>query len=152
MKDGIDYMYDERRAAAMRLQYDIRSDGTPAAFEAGWDAACEAMHAKVGVWLRSLEAAHARAEAKETQDRKANPSMWPATESAKEQDGKYWAVPKDNGYYVVHTYCALFYKLDGTVWDSSLGSMRKAIAFWNAVPCATEAEARRVAGFPEENP
>jgi hypothetical protein len=138
MKDGIDYMYDERRAAAMRLQYDIRSDGTPAAFEAGWNAA--------------LEAAHARAEAKETHDKKANPSMWPATESAKEQDGKYWAVPKDNGYYVVHTYCALFYKTDGTVWDSSLGSMRKAIAFWNAVPCATEAEARRVAGFPEENP
>ena len=87
-----------------------------------------------------------------THDKKAHPSMWPPMESAKESDGNYWAVPKDNGYYVVYAHCALFYKLDGTVWDSSLGSMRKAIIFWNAIPCATEAEARRLAGFPEKTP
>jgi hypothetical protein len=41
----VDYLPDERRAAAMNLGYDIGSD-TPAAFRAGWRAACEAWQAR----------------------------------------------------------------------------------------------------------
>jgi hypothetical protein len=86
-------------------------------------------------WRAALEAANARAEAKGGAERA---RYWA------DPDEKYWAWRGDRGVWV---------HLDGEVEQSRLTPFD-----WDVntdtksgyVPCTTEAEARRVAGFAEE--
>jgi hypothetical protein len=76
--------------------------------------------------------------------------MGRATGDGKIEMVKFWASAGLKGYYSVHKHNTLFYDVDGSVCEVSLGYMAESVQTWNATPCTTEAEARRVAGFPEE--
>ena len=126
MKD-IDYLPEERWAAAMKLGYDIGCD-TPAAFRDGWRAACEAMHA--------------RAQAKAGPER--------ATETP-----RYWASASQKAYAVIRDEWGVGMHVLGHEPRQSCIEARDFYVQHQTdidpkdwfIPCTTEAEARRVAGF-----
>jgi hypothetical protein len=51
---SIDYLPDEMNYERSNLCWN--EPATADAFNAGWRAACEAMHAKCGVWIKAIEA------------------------------------------------------------------------------------------------
>jgi hypothetical protein len=117
----VDYLPDEMEANTYRLGC---SASEADAFDAGWRAACEAMQA--------------RAQAKGEPER-VRPRYWAAT--VDRERPRYWRW-NDNG-------------TAEWIYPHRTEPSRYDLAWWDDMPpdlyiaCTTEAEARKVAGFPD---
>ena len=148
MKDK-DYLPDEMSKA--RDEYLANFEATTETFEHGWRAACEAWQAKIAE-LRSAKdgleycvgawaARAADLEAKAGPER-ARPRYWAAT--VDRERPRYWRWNDNGTAEWIYPHRTEPSRYDLAWWDDMPPDLY--------IPCTTEAEARRVAGFPDPQP